>query len=108
MWKTNKEQNFLHSKGFLLLLFFFLFVLVMTFFFGDHGILEIVRAHEQIAGLNESIRLLEAEKAALAEDVRKLRENPLALERKAREQLWLMKKSEKVIVIVPTRKEGSQ
>jgi cell division protein FtsB len=29
-----------------------------------------------------------------------LKENPLALEKKAREDLWLMKKNEKVVVIV--------
>jgi cell division protein FtsB len=98
-----KEFNFLQSKGFLLLMVFFLFVLVLTFFFGDRGAVEIVRARKTISGLKDSIARLEAEKATLQDDVRRLRDNPLALERKAREKLWLMKKDEKVIVLVPAR-----
>jgi hypothetical protein len=34
-----------------------------------------------------------------------LRATPLALEKKAREELWLMKKNEKVVVLVPAKKE---
>ncbi len=100
-----REKSFLRSKGFALLLGFFLFVMVLTFFFGDRGVLEIVRARRTIAGLKDSIARLERERAELVVEVQRLRDSPLALERKAREKLWLMKKSEKVIVRVPAHRK---
>ena len=88
-----------------MLIIFFLFILLMTFFFGDRGIIEIIRTKKEIRALQESIVELEAQKRSLTTDVQELRDNPLALEREAREKLWLMKKNEKVIVIVNNKKE---
>ena len=88
-----------------MLIIFFLFILLMTFFFGDRGIIEIIRTKKEIRALKESIVELQAQKRSLTTDVQELRDNPLALEREAREKLWLMKKNEKVIVIVNNKKE---
>jgi cell division protein FtsB len=87
------------SKGMALLLAFFLLILVMAFVFGDRGLLEIIKTQKQISALKQTIKELEAEKAKLSKEIEMLRENPLALELKAREKLWLMKKSEKVVVL---------
>lgn len=88
-----------------MLIVFFLFILLMTFFFGDRGIIEIIRTKREIRALQDSIVELEAQKRSLASDIQQLRDNPLALEREAREKLWLMKRNEKVIVIVNHKKE---
>ena len=88
-----------------MLVVFFLFILLMTFFFGDRGIIEIIRTKKEIRALQESIVELEAQKRSLTTDVQQLRDNPLALEKEAREKLWLMKKNEKVVVIVSNKKE---
>jgi cell division protein FtsB len=88
-----------------MLIIFFLFILLMTFFFGDRGIIEIIRTKREIRALQESIVELETQKRSLTSDIQQLRDNPLALEREAREKLWLMKKNEKVIVIVNNKKE---
>ena len=88
-----------------MLVVFFLFILLMTFFFGDRGIIEIIRTKKEIRALQESIIELEAQKRSLTTDVQQLRDNPLALEKEAREKLWLMKKNEKVVVIVSNKKE---
>ena len=101
-----KEFNFFQSKGWMLLIIFFLFILMLTYFFGDKGIIEIMKTQKEIRALETSIQELEARKRALTSEVKQLREDPLALEREAREKLWLMKKNEKVIVIVKDGREG--
>ena len=100
-----RESPLLQSRGLALLLAFFLFILVLAFVFGDHGIVEIVRTQKEIRALQATIRELEAQKARLTRDIAMLRATPLALEKKAREELWLMKKNEKVVVLVPAKKE---
>jgi cell division protein FtsB len=101
-----KENSLLQSRGLALLLFFFLFILVLAFVFGDRGIVEIVKTQKQIRELQLTIRSLEAEKQKLTREIEMLRENPLALEKKARENLWLMKKNEKVVVLVKDKEEA--
>jgi cell division protein FtsB len=78
----------------------------MAFIFGDRGLLEIIRAQKQIKVLQQTIKELESEKLKLSKEIDMLRENPLALEKKAREKLWLMKKNEKVIVLFEGKKEA--
>lgn len=88
-----------------MLIIFFLFILMLTFFFGDKGIIEIIKTRKEIRALEASIQELEAQKRALTTEVKQLREDPMALEKEAREKLWLMKKNEKVIVIVKDKRE---
>jgi cell division protein FtsB len=101
-----RENSLLQSRGLALLLFFFLFILVLAFVFGDRGIVEIVKTQKQIRDLQLTIRDLEAEKLKLSKEIELLRKNPLALEKKARENLWLMKKNEKVVVLVKEKEEA--
>ena len=91
------------SKGFLLLLTLFMFILILAFFFGEGGIIEIIKARTRIEVLRRDIAKLEEERDALLKEIEELKKNPLALEKKAREKLWLMKKNEKVVVIVKVR-----
>jgi cell division protein FtsB len=100
-----QKGNLLKSRGFLLLVALVAFVLILTFFFGDSGIIEIVKARVKIEKLKENIAHLEKEKEQLSKEIEELKKNPLALEKKAREELWLMKKNEKVVVIVRNRKK---
>jgi cell division protein FtsB len=78
----------------------------MAFIFGDRGLLEIIKTQKQIKVLKQTIKDLESEKLKLSKEIDMLRENPMALEKKAREKLWLMKKNEKVIVLVKEKKEA--
>ena len=86
----------------------FIFILILTFFFGDSGIIEIIRTQKKIEGLQETIKQLEVEKDRLMKEIRELKRNPLALEKKAREKLWLMKKNEKVVVIVKDKDKNNK
>ena len=104
--RGKKEISLLQSRGLPLLLVFFLFILVLAFVFGDRGIIEIVKTKKQIKALQQTIHALELEKQKLTREIELLRENPMALEKKARESLWLMKKNEKVVVFVAEPKEA--
>jgi len=101
-----KESSLLQSRGLALLLIFLLFILVLAFVFGDRGIIEIVKTRKQIKALQVTIRDLEAQKQKLTREIEMLQADPSALEKKAREDLWLMKKNEKVVVLVKDEKEA--
>jgi len=101
-----KEHSLIQSRGLALLLIFFLLILILAFVFGDRGIVEIVKTQKQIKALQQTIINLELEKQKLSKEIELLKENPLALEKKARENLWLMKKNEKVVVLVKDKKEA--
>lgn len=102
---NKKENSLFQSRGIALLLVFFLLILIMAFVFGDRGLLEIIKTQKQIKALQQTIKELESERLKLSKEIDMLRENPLALEKKAREKLWLMKKTEKVVVLVKGKKE---
>jgi cell division protein FtsB len=99
----SREVSLLPTRGILALVIFFSFVLLLTFLFGDRGIMEILKTQRQIRRLEQAIRTLEAEKEALQREVAQLRSNPQAVEAQAREKLWLMKGDEKLIVIDPEK-----
>jgi len=98
--KEKNDETFLKSRGLIILILMFLFILVLTFFFGDSGIIEILRSQDKIAELRSDIEELEKKKIVLEQEIKELEKNPLALEKTAREKLWLMKKNEKVIIVV--------
>ena len=100
-----KESSPIQARGLALLLIFFLLILVLAFVFGDRGIVEIVKTQKQIKALQQTIKKLEMEKQKLSKEIELLKENPLALEKKARKELWLMKKNEKVVVLADEIKE---
>lgn len=100
-----EKVHFFKSRGFLLIIALIIFILVLTFFFGDSGILEIIKTRKQIEELKENVNRLEKEKEKLTAEIEELKNNPMALEKRAREELWLMKKNEKVVVIVRDNKK---
>jgi len=103
--RTKKKIRFISSKGFLMLIALLVLILILTFFFGDGGIIEIIQAQRRIEFLEDKINKLKHEKEKLEKEITELKNNPLALEKKAREKLWLMKKNEKVVVIVKDKKD---
>jgi cell division protein FtsB len=78
----------------------FIFIVILAFFFGEGGIVEIIRSRSKIEELRMTIAQLEKERDTLLKEIEELKKNPMALEKTAREKLWLMKKNEKVVVII--------
>ncbi len=79
------------------LVFFFL-VLLLASFFGKKGLIEIYRAQKDQKALLQGVERLEKKKNKLEREIEELQTNPKALEKKAREKLWLQKPGEIVIV----------
>jgi cell division protein FtsB len=70
----------------------------------DRGLLEVRRKAERLAGLESQIAQLEIENAALIEEIQTLRTDPGEIERRAREDLQMVRPGE-VILVVPSPPE---
>jgi cell division protein FtsB len=77
--------------------FFFLVILISSLF-GRKGLIEIYRAKNRYEALQQEIRALETRKSELLKEIEALQNDPRAVEKEAREKLWLVKPEEKVIV----------
>jgi cell division protein FtsB len=74
-------------------------VLAVNATVGERGLLETLRARRNGATLAASISTLRAENARLREHVRRLREDPSAIETLARRELGLMRRGEILFVV---------
>jgi len=74
-------------------------VVIVDALVGDRGLLAMRRARRQYDELTGSISRQRAENARLLEEVRRLREDPSAIEEIARRELGLMRPGEKVFII---------
>jgi cell division protein FtsB len=77
---------------------FFFLVLLLASFFGKKGLIEIYRAQKEYKALVQEIERLETEKERLVKEIEELKKNPKAVEKKAREKLWLVRPDEVVII----------
>jgi cell division protein FtsB len=76
----------------------FFLVLLISSLFGKKGLIEIYRAQKSYESLRLEIKELESQKARLQREIDDLKRDPQAVEKKAREELGLMKPEEKVII----------
>ncbi len=106
--KKEKENTFLKPKFVIMLSALFIIILILTFFFGEGGFLEIMAAQKKIADHEKRIVELENEKKRLTEIIYGLKINPLDLEKTAREKLWLMKENEVVVVIIKDKSKNTK
>jgi cell division protein FtsB len=81
------------------LLIFVTLVLVLDALVGEKGLLETIRARRQYRELTTSIERLRAENGELREEVRRLREDPSAIESLAREELGLIRPGELLFIL---------
>ncbi len=77
----------------------FLLVVILIFtVFGKKGFLEIARVRKIQADLVGEIDALKLQIARLEKEIAALKTDPTAVDKEARDKLWLMKPDEKVIV----------
>ena len=74
-------------------------VIVLDALAGDRGLLAMLRVRGQYNTLAGTLARQRAENARLAEQARRLREDPTAIEEVARRELGLIKPGEKVFII---------
>ncbi len=98
MRKKEKDNISFRRKLLIAGLGFFFLVLLLASFFGKKGLIEIYRAQKEQKTLLQEIALLEIETGRLEKEIEELKHNPKAVEKKAREKLWLVKPDEVVII----------
>ncbi len=98
MVREERRGSSLRRKLLLAGIAFFFLVLIISTLFGRKGLIEIYRARKNYEALIEEIKKLEVRKSQLEREIEDLQRNPEAVEREAREKLWLMKPDEKVII----------
>jgi len=98
MRKKEKDNISFRRKLLVAGLGFFFLVLLLASFFGKKGFIEIYRAQKEHKALLQDIERLEIEKERLVKEIEELKNNPKAVEKKAREKLWLVKPDEVVII----------
>ena len=81
------------------LIFFLVAAFVASALVGDQGLLATLRARQQYNELAKTIARQRAENARLREEVRRLHEDPAAIEEIARRELGLIRPGEKVFII---------
>jgi cell division protein FtsB len=74
-------------------------VIVIEAVVGDKGLLALLKARRDFAGVEASLVRARAENSRLREEARRLREDPSAIEELARRELGLMKPGEKLFII---------
>jgi cell division protein FtsB len=75
-------------------------VLFIDALVGDKGLLAMLEARQQYRDLEQSLAGVRAENADLREEAQRLREDPTAIEELAREMLGLIKRGEKLFIVV--------
>jgi cell division protein FtsB len=74
-------------------------VIVLDALAGDRGLLAMLRVRREYRELAATVALTRAENARLADQARRLREDPAAVEEVARRELGLIKPGEKLFII---------
>jgi len=103
---NSRQQAFLRRPqkkrpyGRLLLILGFLFI-CYVYLGGDHGLLKIWAQHRKIEQLQRETHRLRAEQLDLKQECVRLETDSLYIEKKAREELGMVRKGERVYQFVP-------
>jgi cell division protein FtsB len=87
------------KRIFVLGIAFLFLIMAVTSIFGKKGVMDIHRARQKLAELEAEALKLKQEKARLEAEIHELENNPRAIEKEARDKLWLIKPGEKVVVV---------
>ena len=78
-------------------------VLVVDALVGDKGLLDTLRARRQHGALAAALEQKRRENVRLRDDIRRLKEDPAAIESLAREELGLMRQGEILFIVRDTQ-----
>ncbi len=81
-------------------------VLLGTALFGSRGVPEVRRLRAERDKVLAELRALKEEEDALWREIRDLRENPRAIERRARENLGMIRRGEVIFLLPETHEPG--
>ena len=106
--KTRPEPTQRNRGVFQALLVFVVSVLVITALFGEKGLIESMKVRRQYRELASAIAELKRENAAFRDEARRLRADPRAIERLAREELGLISPGELLFIVKDEVKDQRQ
>lgn len=89
----------LRRKALAIAAFLILAASVLNALFGERGFFGLMKAREEYQALSEEVQALEADNERLAEEIESLRNDPLVIERIAREVLGMAREGEIVVSI---------
>lgn len=84
----------MRKKGLLLFVLFFFVVVGLLAFFGDKGVVHLLRLKRELARIQERTQKIEEENRKLREEARRLREERRYIEEIARRELGMVKEDE--------------
>ena len=100
-YKKRKVARPVPFKGAFSLLLLFLLALFLLGFFGDRGFIRGYQLYQEVSEVRQGINRLKQENRRLGEMQKQLDANPRIIERRAREDLGLVRKNELVYLFVP-------
>jgi cell division protein FtsB len=96
---TPAPPSTLQRRGIHLALIFVTLVLVIDALVGEKGLMESMRARRQYREIAASLEAIRHENAKMREEVRRLKEDPAAIESLARKELGLIRQDELLFII---------
>jgi len=93
------------KKRFLLLALGFFLILGLITFFGENGILHLLRLKKEMGGIKEANLQLVKENEELKEEVRKLKQEKKYIEEIARKELGMVKEGEIIYQFEPSDRD---
>lgn len=96
--QEERGKAYFRKRLVIVALSFLFFILFIASFFGKNGLIEMYRSKKRHDSLVMEIKQLRQEKAKLEREIEELERNPGAVEKTAREKLWLMEPDEFVII----------
>jgi cell division protein FtsL len=108
--QEGKSHSQMKKKRFLLLILILLLILGILTFFGEKGILHLLRLRKEVVRIKEKNIKLEEENQKLKEEVKRLQSDKRYIEEIARKELGMVKEGEIIYQFdtPPTRKESSK
>ena len=98
--RTNKNKANIQKKAVRLFLVLGIGVLIITFFFGDHGIYHLYTIKSERNKIQKEIDYLRQQRVVLENEKTKLKTDFKYIEEMAREKYRMAKKGEKVFKII--------
>ena len=98
--RTNKNKANIQKKAVRLFLILGIGVLIITFFFGDHGIYHLYTIKSERNKIQKEIDYLRQQRVVLENEKTKLKTDFKYIEEMAREKYRMAKKGEKVFKVI--------
>ncbi len=101
---VKREEKSIKKKFIVFAIIFLVITFFVTAFFGDKGIIYVIKYNKEIENLEKEIKLLEKKKRRLEIEIELLENEKYAVEPIARKELGYIKEGEKLLIIKEKKK----